>query len=879
MKIFFLSLLFLFAIFEVNAKTAEEFFNLGQYDKAYRIGYADALKGNSDEAYIVGKILLEGLGAAEKNQQLAVKFLEESAQAKNMKSARYLGDAYYQAKFLPKSNTLAYKFLSLAKDLGGDDLSKKLLEIASNLEGEISQETCNLYDEDRGNPLYAINLGKCIESAFVDGSANDYYLKAFNEGEIDALIPAMQIALENSSEQLQRVFVQLDRFLIDARKSSIKKITNLIKSNELDLFDLVKTENNKRLSYQLAVYYEEGSLFGEVNKTKALSYYELAESQGKSGLSSKLQEIRIAVRGSTSKGACRGYSKRDKTKAKTLAKCAQKGHISGSEGEFFLLAFENGDMASFIEAAETLIDRSSETYAPEKILNAMPDFRAKASSKQLSLFGELVERKGHETADCEEKLDRLNTKISGDIYSCMLSAEAAQVTGDFSSVMLSIDLWQSGYAEVLSNATHAQNLQRVIKSDPNVEGELILVFLENEPMEHFKQAVRLFEEGRISKDEVTKSLELEFKLFSEGRWIEFTGETNAAVQIDKLLDITNLSLLQPDTLARFLAYLVNNETSLAESKSVKNKLDSIEFDLSWANILVKIDPNVGGVMVFPHIGENCDALQLAINTDGLISDESLADAKRSLLSECDIFNVTAEDFKQIFAMNSEDGVKRLGILLTSQDEPLCETITTFLLYEDKILASKQKFKFQIEPHIDRCLKSDKDFAYLYSSKLLASKEYIKALEVSENGCESGRHAACAVAGYIKFQRLDDRTQENFSATKTAKKFLQRGMENGNLNSMMIYLSATRPSLGKLNIFSASSPETIAKIEKKLRKQQFSGMPLVDLEKCVSKFGLKGKCEKECSFLDDYLTGDGISTIHQIYGTKLLKSPVCNRKTN
>ena len=160
----------------------------------------------------------------------------------------------------------------------------------------------------------------------------------------------------------------------------------------------------------------------------------MAKSQGKSGLNSKIQTLTVAVEGATSKGACRGYSKKDKTIAKRLAVCAQKGHIKGSPGEYFLLAFANGDTSSFLEAAETLIDRTDGDYAPEKILNNIPDFRDKASAKQISEFGALVERKGHRASDCNEKFDKLNTKVSGDIYSCLLSAEAATVTGDYSSI-------------------------------------------------------------------------------------------------------------------------------------------------------------------------------------------------------------------------------------------------------------------------------------------------------------------------------------------------------------------------------------------------------------------------------------------------------------
>ena len=73
------------------------------------------------------------------------------------------------------------------------------------------------------------------------------------------------------------------------------------------------------------------------------------------------------VEGPTSKAACRGYNKKDKTIAKRLALCAQRGHITGNPSEYFLQAFANGDAASFLEAAETLIDRTNGDYAPEKI--------------------------------------------------------------------------------------------------------------------------------------------------------------------------------------------------------------------------------------------------------------------------------------------------------------------------------------------------------------------------------------------------------------------------------------------------------------------------------------------------------------------------------
>ena len=43
------------------------------------------------------------------------------------------------------------------------------------------------------------------------------------------------------------------------------------------------------------------------------------------------------------------------------------------------------------------------------------------------------------------------------------SAEAATVTGDYSSIKQAIEIWKNGYGDVLSNETHAKNLQNIVK--------------------------------------------------------------------------------------------------------------------------------------------------------------------------------------------------------------------------------------------------------------------------------------------------------------------------------------------------------------------------------------------------------------------------------
>ena len=50
----------------------------------------------------------------------------------------------------------------------------------------------------------------------------------------------MRLALKHDDEPLFRVFERLETFLLDARKSEVKEMTDLVKSKQLALFDLAK---------------------------------------------------------------------------------------------------------------------------------------------------------------------------------------------------------------------------------------------------------------------------------------------------------------------------------------------------------------------------------------------------------------------------------------------------------------------------------------------------------------------------------------------------------------------------------------------------------------------------------------------------------------
>ena len=162
---------------------------------------------------------------------------------------------------------------------------------------------------------------------------------------------------------------------------------------------------------------------------------------------------------------------------------------------------------------------------------------------------------------------------------------------------------------------------------------------------------------------------------------------------DLLISTADLSQLEPEILAQFLAHLIKNENELSNDANIKKELAAIEFNLDWVTILKDIAFDVAGTFVSPVVAENCSALQLAIDNDGLVPETKLKEAKVKLLSQCEIFNISAGDLQRLIDANPVDGFKRLNIILTSDKRPACELISLYLKHEDSIKQFGDKFTY------------------------------------------------------------------------------------------------------------------------------------------------------------------------------------------
>ena len=101
----------------VKAGEVTDLFENDEYDAAFRIGYADALNGDEESKFIIGKIYLDGLGSAKKNITKGLKLIKSAANDDYIKAAEFLGNNYYNGEYSDQNKRLALKYYKNAVQL------------------------------------------------------------------------------------------------------------------------------------------------------------------------------------------------------------------------------------------------------------------------------------------------------------------------------------------------------------------------------------------------------------------------------------------------------------------------------------------------------------------------------------------------------------------------------------------------------------------------------------------------------------------------------------------------------------------------------------------------------------------------------------------
>jgi len=215
------------------AGNVSKLFNEKSYDSAYRAGYADALAGDPESSFIIGKILVDGRGSARENISKGINFIKLSAKADYLKSVIFLAENYEDGKYTSenKSKALAY-YEQCEKLRGSSKCSKKvtILRIASS--GEISKKSCVRYNKN--NKKNFLKVGRCIARNYLDGNASSYFLKAFDNGQTNAFLLASNRMLKVKDIDLMPLVEKIPDFKNKANTLQKEKFKKQIKKYGYD---------------------------------------------------------------------------------------------------------------------------------------------------------------------------------------------------------------------------------------------------------------------------------------------------------------------------------------------------------------------------------------------------------------------------------------------------------------------------------------------------------------------------------------------------------------------------------------------------------------------------------------------------------------------
>ena len=229
MKILFF-LTFLFSI-ELQANKGLQLLVDENYDAAFRETYSLAISDDKIGQYVIGRILIEGLGSSEQDKKKGLSFLKLSAKQDYLKAILFLADNFYESEIVKQNLQQSLKYMKQAEKLGHKGYYNKITKLTAETTGALSKSSCLRYNKkDR---KLADKIAACISKGFIEGNALRYYLIAFDEGKSSALVNALRIALkQDNPDNLFRVTKRFHTFY--KRKKSLVSLVNIFKDAGFD---------------------------------------------------------------------------------------------------------------------------------------------------------------------------------------------------------------------------------------------------------------------------------------------------------------------------------------------------------------------------------------------------------------------------------------------------------------------------------------------------------------------------------------------------------------------------------------------------------------------------------------------------------------------
>ncbi len=228
-------LVVLFILISGSLKAGEvtDLYENEEFDSAYRLGYAKALKGDTESLFIIGKILIRGDGSSEENVKKGLKFIKSAAEDDYQKAIIFLAINYEEGEFSKINNKLALKYYEKCAENGSSKCKKKRNKLYIKLTGEISKKTCKTYNKK--DKKLANKIARCIVSGHLEGNASSYYLISFDKGNTNDFLKAADRMLKSeSAANLMILAKKLPNFYEKASKNQAKKLSKISKKYGYD---------------------------------------------------------------------------------------------------------------------------------------------------------------------------------------------------------------------------------------------------------------------------------------------------------------------------------------------------------------------------------------------------------------------------------------------------------------------------------------------------------------------------------------------------------------------------------------------------------------------------------------------------------------------
>ena len=185
--------------FNALANNASNYFQDKNYDAAFRAAYSDALEGDAQSQFIIGKIIMNGFGSSEQKINDGARLIIDASTSGLLDATIYLAKNYESGEVFDKNLGKALRYYKKAKEQGASGLNNKILKLTQNTSGSSSKSSCQMYSpKDRSRVK---DLIECHNKGYLAGSIGRYYIWNYEDTkDVQNILNAAKFLANEQSE-------------------------------------------------------------------------------------------------------------------------------------------------------------------------------------------------------------------------------------------------------------------------------------------------------------------------------------------------------------------------------------------------------------------------------------------------------------------------------------------------------------------------------------------------------------------------------------------------------------------------------------------------------------------------------------------------------